>query len=348
MNFLRLLALTAILSIGQGNRATAAQDSTGPGVLPPPGASAAPTTTPPLVVPSPPQEDSTPPPATPAPPNPAVAPPPAYASPAYGGLESLLPPVVETLPAEPATSVSDDSLSATIAPITPTPHWYHPNYWFGEDPRTAGVELGINGSEGNNDTFSMRSGGHLKRETSLWKFDSSLVYNRNNANSIETQNNGKLDARLDRNIAESHWTLFALENMIYDEFQSYDIQLSLNSGVGYRWIKTETIDFLTRVGAGTTREFGSTDEEWKPTALFGVDYEHQISKMQRLVGRVDYFPEWEEFRNYRVVTDLGWQIDLDRPKNLSLKLSVIDRYDSTPEGKRPNNLDYAVLLIWGL
>ena len=48
------------------------------------------------------------------------------------------------------------------------------------------------------------------------------------------------------------------------------------------------------------------------------------------------------------MTDLGWQIDLDRPKNVSVKLSLVDRYDSTPDGVEPNNFDYAVLLIWGL
>jgi hypothetical protein len=29
-----------------------------------------------------------------------------------------------------------------------------------------------------------------------------------------------------------------------------------------------------------------------------------------------------------------------------LKLSVIDRYDSTPQGARPNDLDYSTLLLW--
>jgi hypothetical protein len=49
-----------------------------------------------------------------------------------------------------------------------------------------------------------------------------------------------------------------------------------------------------------------------------------------------------------VVTDLGWQIALDKPKNVSLKLSLIDRYDSTPDGAQPNSFDYAVLFVWGL
>ena len=105
---------------------------------------------------------------------------------------------------------------------------------------------------------------------------------------------------------------------------------------------------ITRFGAGATREFGGPDDDWQPSSLFGIDYNHQITKMQRAVAKVEYYPEWEDYRQYRVVSDLAWQIDLDRPKNVSLKLSAIDRYDSTPDGAKPNNLDYAVLLIWGL
>lgn len=263
--------------------------------------------------------------------------------PVVGDFESILPPMVESAPAGalPQAELID-------AEITPTSMWYYPSYWFGPDPWTAGLELGINGSEGNNNVFSMRTGGHLKRETKSWKLDSSLSYNKNHSNGVETQNNGKLDLRLDRLFGQSPWTLFFLENLIYDEFQAWDVQLSLNFGTGYRVIDTEFIDLLTRLGAGATREFGGAENDWQPTALLGVDYEHKISKMQRLTAKVDYFPEWEDYRNYRVVSDFGWQIDLDRPKNVSVKLSLVDRYDSTPEGVDPNNMDYSVLLIWGI
>lgn len=269
------------------------------------------------------------------------------APPSAGAYDSLLPPLVETLPAQSPLEepLPVDSLAATIAPA---PRWYHPAYWFGPDPWTAGVELGINGSEGNNNVFSMRTGGHLKRATDRWKIDSSLVYNKNHTNGVETQNNGKIDVRADRILNESRWTLFLLDNLIYDEFQAFDVQLSLNGGVGYKLVDTEFIDLLSRVGAGATREFGGVNDDWQPTALFGLDYDHQITKMQRATAKVEYYPEWEDFRQYRVVSDLGWQINLDQPKNVSLKFSIIDRYDSTPDGAKPNNLDYAVLLIWGL
>ena len=37
---------------------------------------------------------------------------------------------------------------------------------------------------------------------------------------------------------------------------------------------------------------------------------------------------------------------LDEDSNLNLKIGVIDRYDSTPNGRKPNDFDYSVLLLW--
>jgi hypothetical protein len=41
-----------------------------------------------------------------------------------------------------------------------------------------------------------------------------------------------------------------------------------------------------------------------------------------------------------------WEVVLDEVAHLSLKFSVIDRYDSTPNGKKPNDLDYSTVLLW--
>jgi putative salt-induced outer membrane protein YdiY len=245
------------------------------------------------------------------------------------GLDALSPAPV-LAPAEPLPPGTIEGSAGET--LLPPPMWYEPAYWLGPHPWDMGVELGINGSEGNNNVFSMRVGGHVKRVTPKWKLDSSLLYNKNHSNGIETQNNGKQDTRIDRILAETPWTLFVLENLIYDEFQAWDTQLSLNTGVGYQWIKTPMLDLLTRMGVGATREFGGSEEDWQPTGLLGVDYTHQITKTQKLTAKVEYYPEWEDLNEFRVVSDFGWQVDLDRPKNVSLKLSLIDRYDSTPRG----------------
>jgi len=250
-----------------------------------------------------------------------------------------------------ATTDAEDSnilLTAASVSIAQAPKWYHFAYWFGPTPWDLGFELGINGAEGINQSLSFRTGGHLKHETDFWKFDTTLVYNKNTANDVETQNNALLDVRIDRKLGESRWSLFFLNQELYDEFQAYDLRVSFNSGLGYQFIDTKTIDLMGRFGTGASHEFGGPDDRWAYEALFGMEYDHELSKTQRLSAKVDYFPEWESFALYRVVTDVGWEIDLDRPGNLSLKFAIIDRYDSTPNGANPNEINYSVLLIWGI
>ncbi len=255
--------------------------------------------------------------------------------------------------ASPFQVSPDEYLSSGLRQVDavatePVLSWNDAAYWFGHELWDIGFELGINGSEGQNETFSLRTGGHLKRETDFWKIDSSISYYKNTSNSLETQNNAKYDVRFDRLLGESPWTIFFLTNVLYDEFQAFDIRLALNAGLGYQFIDTKRVDLIGRFGAGSSREFGGPDDHWAQEALFGLEYEHELTKTQRLTAKLDYFPEWKDFGMYRVVTDLGWEIDLDFPGNTSLKFSLLDRYDSTPNGVDPNNLDYAVLLIWGL
>lgn len=226
--------------------------------------------------------------------------------------------------------------------------WYEPVYWFGPAPWDIGIEFGLNGSHGINESLSINTGGHLKRKTKHWKLDTSLTYNKNSSNDVETQNNGLIDARIDRRMKESPWSLYFLHQTLYDEFQAYDLRVSANAGVGYMLVDTKSIEFIGRFGSGTSREFGGPDNSWVAEALFGFGYEHELTKTQRFSATVDYYPEWDQFNDYRIVSDSGWEIDLDQPKNLSLKFSVVDRYDSTPNGVQPNELNYSALLIWGL
>ena len=43
---------------------------------------------------------------------------------------------------------------------------------------------------------------------------------------------------------------------------------------------------------------------------------------------------------------VGQKVLLDEEKNLSLRLGVLEIYNSVPNGARPNDLDYALVLLW--
>jgi len=209
------------------------------------------------------------------------------------------------------------------------------------------LELGINASYGNAESLSIRAGGDLKRETdrSIWEID--LSYAKTTADSIETQHNALFNAKYEH-LFQTPWTLFMRFGSEYDEFKAFDIRLSLNTGIGYRFIDNESTKFTTRAGAGVSREYGGPTDDYVPEATFGLDFEQRITERQKFVTVVDYYPDWRDFTDYRLVTDVGWEVLLDEAAHLSLKLSLLDRYDSTPNGREPNDVDYAVLLLWKL
>jgi hypothetical protein len=174
----------------------------------------------------------------------------------------------------------------------------------------------------------------------------SSYYNRTTAGGETTQNNAQFDARNDWLVDEaSPWTLFATSGVFYDEFRDFDLQTNFDSGVGYRFFHDKDLSLIGRVGGGVSREFGGVDDRWVPESLFGFEYSQQLSPTQKVYGKLDYFPEWDQVGEYRLVADTGWEVVLVQPSNLSLKISATDRYDSTPNGSEPHLVNYSVLLL---
>ncbi|TWT74483.1 hypothetical protein Pla123a_33060 [Posidoniimonas polymericola] len=254
-------------------------------------------------------------------------------------------PAAADLPADPhiadlIPNSSDDAL------VTPVAHWYQPSYWFGPAPWDTGVEFGLNGSSGSGDSLSTRSGGYLKRKTATGKLDTKLFHNRTKSEGRETQNNARLDLRYDWLLGDTPWSLYGMNQTFYDRYQAFDLNVNLNAGLGYQVFDADFVKFGTSFGAGATRKFGGKVDEWEPEAQMGMAWEQRVTDSQRFIAKLDYFPKWADFNNYRMVSDLSWEIDLDKPSNVSLKLSLADRFDSNSDGVNPHNTNYSVLLLW--
>lgn len=246
--------------------------------------------------------------------------------------------------ATPEPAAVDDLIltDPTVTPIT----WYRPTSWFGPAPWDTGVELGVNGSSGTSNTLSVRTGGYVKRKTDTRKIDFNLYYNKTNSEGVDTQNNAQLNFRHDWLLGDSPWTVYFNNQLFYDEFQAFDLNVNLNTGIGYTWFEDDWVSLVTRYGSGASREFGGPEDRWKPEAQFGLDFEQKISKTQKFYAKVDYFPEWESFGDYRILADLGMEVQLSVPSNVSLKIAATDRYQSNPNGVEPHNVNYSVLLLW--
>ena len=254
------------------------------------------------------------------------------------GLFEPPPPLPEMPP-----SVFDEPIDE---PVASGPIWYYPWTWIPLDGWSNSAELGLNGSAGNAESMSFQTGARLERKTDFSKLNLRLTHNQTNANGIETQNNTLFFGDFERFLGESRWNLFLKQGLEYDEFKNFDLRYFLNSGLGYAVIKSDDLNWTVRFGAGASREFGSPDNRWVPEALFGTDYEHQLNKRHKVIAKIDYYPEWGDFDNFRLISDIAWEYLLDEEGNLSLKLGANDRYDSTPNGAKPNDVNYSALLLY--
>ena len=147
-------------------------------------------------------------------------------------------------------------------------------------------------------------------------------------------------------VEDSLWTLFVHGTDDYDEFRPYDIRVTMDAGVGRKLIDTDRTSLLGRFGAGFSREVGGPSDEYVPELAFGLDIDHKINDRQKLSATVDYMPDASKFTDSRINARLSWEVLLDEEANLTLKVSLLDRYDSTPNDARPNDVDYAIVLLW--
>ncbi|TWU47447.1 hypothetical protein Poly51_52470 [Rubripirellula tenax] len=255
------------------------------------------------------------------------------------------------VPASPSdVSAFDQAMGDQAAIDTPplqesVTHWYqYPARWMkGWD---SNAEFGIDGSGGNAETLALQTGLELKRKTDISTFTIDVDYRQASSRDTTIEDNGRFNLDYDRLLGDTNWSLFGKFGLEWDKFKAFDLRINTNAGLGYHWIRTDTATLVTRFGAGASKEIGSPDDAWSPEAVFGIEAERQLTDRQKLKGKVDYFPAWDDFNNYRLVADASWEMLLDGSDNLSLKLAATDRYDSTPQGARPNDIYYSLLLLY--
>lgn len=209
------------------------------------------------------------------------------------------------------------------------------------------IEGGLNGSDGNTETLSLRFGVNLNRITETMETRIGGFYTYASDGGEKTKSRGELNLRNDWLFKDSPWGFFALGKVEYDEFQPWDWRVSGSLGPSYTFVKNEKTMIRGRVGAGASREFGSDNNDITPEADFGLDFTHQFKPGHKMFVTTDYLPDLEDFSQYRWNTRAGYEILIDPSSNLSLQFGIDDRYTSNPDqGAKRNDIDYFALLVW--
>ncbi|WP_146119214.1 YdiY family protein [Blastopirellula marina] len=258
-----------------------------------------------------------------------------------------VPPPEEKPPEIPEETIEEleEEKSYGYLDYVPYGQYYAVDYWFGDATWKKSAELGFNGQTGNTETTSLRVGAKIRREGAATIFTSEFKHLRTSDKEGLTQNNAFFKHKLDWPLKlHENWSLFENTSLEYDEFKAFDMRLVFNGGVSYKPYKTDATDWTLSVGSGFSQEFGSPQKGIIPEATMGSDFSHKITDSQKIALNTDFFPAFAADQGYRFTVDASYTVALDH--GLSFKLSAFDRYDSTPNDRKRNDLDYACLLLW--
>ncbi len=214
---------------------------------------------------------------------------------------------------------------------------------------TGGIELGLNGSEGNTRTLNFRGGANAERKTSAMITTANASYSRATQGSVTIKNRAELGARNSWIFEkDSPWSYFIEGKYEYDDFQDWRSRISAGNGIGYAFIKNDKTTLDGRAGLGVTRAIGGSDNRWVPNGIFAADFGHKLTERQKITASLEYLPSLLNFpTEYRITARVGYEIVVDPEVKMSLKAGIEDRYNSVPGGTAErNDVDYFVVLAW--
>jgi len=223
-----------------------------------------------------------------------------------------------------------------------------PTLRFDRDIWDGSIEFGSNGAHGNSTTFSVFAGFDLERKTTPGQLDLDLDFAKKRASGTLTAHRTLVDIAHFWIRKDNPLSWFAKGGLEYDEFKQFDIRMKANAGLQKMFVDEEQVQLSWRMGAGMSQELGGVDEQVTPEADFGMIMSRKISSRQSIQATSDYYPDLSDFNEYRFESKASWKIVIDKEYGWSLKFSMADRYDSTPHGKRPNDLTYSLVLVWKL
>ncbi len=217
-----------------------------------------------------------------------------------------------------------------------------------KNPWTGSFAAGLNGKTGNSVNTDINITLKLDRENDFGKLALLASYFYSSNDVVTTTDRFFGQARHEMNLPWPKLSWFNQLQIETDRFKDFDYRLALHTGLGYEIYKTDSGFLKLRFGAGASREFGGVNTNWNPELQFGADWEHKLMETLKLFAIADYYPNIEDFADYRLVTNTGLEFVLDAERNINFRMFALNRYDSTPNpGDDKNDTDYGVSVVFG-
>lgn len=223
-------------------------------------------------------------------------------------------------------------------------------------PWEGGVSAVVAGTSGNSETLAMGAKANFLRDTDNDRLE---FYGRGDFATQEDRDTGKDETTLQKATAGANydyfihepWFLGVFTRFDHDFLQDLTLRSQVGGGPGYRFIKQENMELLTRIGVAYVnenyRKSSPTEDRDFVAGFAGERYRWTISETQRLLQGIDVTPNLQDFGDTLFHFDITFQQDV--AKGFFLDVSFGDDYDTKPaEGRKKNDIIYGVGLGYHL
>ena len=141
--------------------------------------------------------------------------------------------------------------------------------------------FGLNGKTGNSENLDINLELAVNREDDRAITDLLLTYFYSSNNIATTVDRLFSQFRQDRKLSNPNFTWYYSGSYEWDRFREFDYRIALHSGLGILLYEFDDRSLRARIGAGASREFGGTMDDWIPELQLGLDWERQLTARTR-------------------------------------------------------------------
>ncbi len=134
-----------------------------------------------------------------------------------------------------------------------------------------------------------------------------------------------------------------------DETEPLTFCANNSSGIGpqYLFIKNEDTTFVGRVAGRYSQVHpGLSDEDRLSEVFLGCQFEHRLSRRDKLFTKVEYTCDAADPGSHTLRTQAAWEVLLDPRETLSLRTAVLESANYIANREQAKNLDYSLNLTW--
>lgn len=215
---------------------------------------------------------------------------------------------------------------AAIKPAVPKPVVEAVSPWSGS------FDLSLNGSGGNTDTQTFRTGLEAKHDEAEFVDTYTAWYRRSTAGSTVDDDKGFAQMRHEWKLKDSLWRPFVQGSYDKDRFADWDSRAAVAAGVAHPLVDTPEQKVQGRLGAGVSRKFGVSDDSVEATtyeALLGLDWNWIFSETNSFNFTTDVYPGINPSGEFRAISRAYFESKVAATSPWFVKVGVDQTYDSS-------------------